>query len=227
MHEEASEEIEIGRRVLEANEESARRNRELFARRRLFVVNLMGSPGAGKTTLLEKTIAALVGIRVGVIEGDIEGEADRKRVELAGASVTFQINTHGACHLLAHQIEHVLETIKLNAIDLLFIENIGNLVCPAEFDLGESARVMILGVTEGADKPLKYPLMFCKSHALILNKIDLLAQSGCDVKALKKNVHRVNPALAIIGLSCRTGNGIEEWLKYIRENVKTTRSAKR
>jgi hydrogenase nickel incorporation protein HypB len=227
MHEEASEEIEIGRRVLEANEESARRNRDFFAKRRIFVVNLMGSPGAGKTTLLEKTIPALAGIRVGVIEGDIEGEADRKRVELAGAAVTFQINTHGACHLLAHQIGHALERINLDTIDLLFIENIGNLVCPAEFDLGESARVMILGVTEGADKPLKYPLMFRKSHALILNKIDLLAQSGCDVKALKKNVRRVNPALAIIELSCRSGNGIEEWLKYLRENVKMTRSAKR
>ena len=216
MHQPMSEEVEIQRKILEANENSARRNRELFAENGLFTVNLMGSPGAGKTTLLEKTIPALGDLRIAVIEGDIEGEQDRQRVESAGAAFAVQINTYGACHLLAHQAGHALEKLDLGATDLLFVENVGNLVCPAEFDLGESARVMMLGVTEGADKPLKYPLMFRKSEVLLLNKMDIRDQSGCDVEALKENVFRVNPDIRIIEISCRTGDGMQDWIEWLR-----------
>lgn len=220
MHEPVSGEIDISRKILEANEQSARRNRELFAKHKVFMVNLMGSPGAGKTALLEKTIPALRDMRVAVIEGDIEGEQDKKRVESAGAACAVQINTYGACHLLAHQAEHAIEEMNLKAVDLLFVENVGNLVCPAEFDLGESARVMVLGITEGADKPLKYPLMFRKSEVLLLNKIDLIELCGCDLEALKDNISRVNPDINIIEMSCRTSEGIKDWVRWLREKMK-------
>lgn len=225
MHEPLSEEIEVSRRILEANEQSAQRNRALFARHKVFMVNLMGSPGAGKTSLLEKTIPALQDMRVAVIEGDIEGKQDKERVEAAGAVSAVQINTYGACHLLAHQAEHAVEKLDLSAVDLLFVENVGNLVCPAEFDLGESARVMVLGVTEGADKPLKYPLMFRKSEALLLNKMDLVDLCGCDIGVLKENALRVNPDIKIIELSCRTGEGIKDWVKWLRGKIKEIQSA--
>lgn len=223
MHEPLSEEIEISRRILEANEQSAARNRELFAKHGLFAVNLMGSPGAGKTSLLEKTIPELTDLRVAVVEGDIEGEQDRERVVSAGASCAVQINTYGACHLLAHQAEHALEELDLAGVDLLFVENVGNLVCPAEFDLGESARVMVLGVTEGGDKPLKYPLMFRKSEVLLLNKMDIADMSGCDIEALKENVRKVNPEIEVIELSCRTGEGLKRWIGWLRDRVERTR----
>lgn len=225
MHEPLSEEVEISRKILEANELSARQNRELFAKHKLFVVNLMGSPGAGKTALLEKTIPALSELRIAVIEGDIEGQQDKKRVEEAGAVHAIQINTYGACHLLAHQAEHAVEELDLSSVDLLFVENVGNLVCPAEFDLGESVRVMVLGVTEGADKPLKYPLMFRKCEVLLLNKMDLADMSGSDIGELKHNVTRINPDIRILELSCRTGEGIEDWGKWLREKTEQTRKA--
>ena len=224
MHEPASHEIDISRKILEANEHSARNNRELFARHKVFALNLMGSPGAGKTALLEKTIPALDELKVAVIEGDIEGEQDKKRVEEAGAATAVQINTFGACHLLAHQAQDVIEQIDLGKIDLLFVENVGNLVCPAEFDLGESARVMMLGITEGADKPLKYPLMFRKSEVLLLNKIDLVDLCGCDIGDLRKNASMINPDITIIELSCRTGEGVEDWIKWLRAKLQETRS---
>jgi hydrogenase nickel incorporation protein HypB len=223
MHEPLSEEIEISRKILEANEQSAQRNRELFAKNGLFAVNLMGSPGAGKTSLLEKTIPELGDLRIAVIEGDIEGEQDKERVAGAGACSAVQINTYGACHLLAHQAEHALEELNPGSVDLLFVENVGNLVCPAEFDLGESARVMVLGVTEGGDKPLKYPLMFRKSEVLLLNKMDIAQFSGCDIEALKANVKKVNPQIEIIEISCRTGEGLERWTDWLRRKVEATR----
>ncbi|MFH1421283.1 MAG: hydrogenase nickel incorporation protein HypB [Planctomycetota bacterium] len=223
MHEPAFEEVEIGKKILAANSETAEQNRNLFKKHKLFVVNIMGSPGAGKTTLLEKTITQLKEMKIAVIEGDIEGDSDRKRAEAAGAINTYQINTHGACHLLAHQIEHSLEKININTIDLLIIENIGNLVCPAEFDLGESAKVMILGITEGADKPLKYPLMFKNSNVLLLNKIDLLDHSGCDIESLKENIRKVNPDVKIMGLSCRTGDGMKDWITWLQEKINESR----
>ena len=220
MHEPLSEEVEISRKILEANEQSARRNRELWAKHKLLVVNLMGSPGAGKTALLEKTIPALSDLRIAVIEGDIEGQQDKKRVEEAGAACAVQINTFGACHLLAHQVQHAVEELDLSSVNMVFVENVGNLVCPAEFNLGESARVMVLGVTEGADKPLKYPLMFRKSEVLLLNKMDLSDVCGSDIGVLKDNVTRINPDIRIIELSCRTGDGVLNWIEWLREKTK-------
>lgn len=225
MHEPLSEEVDVSRKILEANEQSARRNRDLFAKHGIFAVNLMGSPGAGKTALLEKTIPALKDLRIAVIEGDIEGEQDRMRVESAGAVRAVQINTYGACHLLAHQAEHAIEDLGLDGVDLLFVENVGNLVCPAEFDLGESVRVMVLGVTEGADKPLKYPLMFRRSKVLLLNKIDLADVCGSDIGTLKENAARINPDIRIIELSCRTGEGFQDWTTWLREKIELARRA--
>lgn len=219
MHEPLFEEVDISRRILEANEESARRNRELFAEQGVFAVNLMGSPGAGKTALLEKTIPLLENLRVAVVEGDIEGQQDRERVEAAGAAKAVQINTYGACHLLAHQAEHAIDEMNLAGTDILFVENVGNLVCPAEFDLGECVRVMVLGITEGADKPLKYPLMFRRCAVLILNKMDLADRCGCDVDMLKSNVLKVNPDIRILELSCLTGEGVGDWVKWLCEEA--------
>jgi hydrogenase nickel incorporation protein HypB len=213
MHD--SEEIDIGRNVLEANSISAEHNRKVFAEYRILAVNIMGPPGSGKTTLLERTVKLLPAVKVAVIEGDIEGDVDQKRVLAAGASQAYQINTFGACHLIAHQVEHALEHLELADIDLLFIENIGNLVCPAEFDLGESAKVMVIGVTEGADKPLKYPLMFHKSQAVVINKIDIVEQSGCNIDELKKNIRRINPYIKIFEVSSRTGQGLDAWARWV------------
>ena len=210
------EEIEIGKNILEANMKSAESNRALFHQHSISVLNIMGPPGSGKTTLLEKTLKLLRGVRVGVIEGDIEGDVDKKRVLAAGAAQAYQINTFGACHLIAHQVEHALEHIELGDIDLLFIENVGNLVCPAEFDLGETAKVVVIGVTEGADKPLKYPLMFHKAQAVVINKVDIVEHSGCDIDELKGNIRKINPGINIFETSSRTGEGIEGWVKWVK-----------
>jgi hydrogenase nickel incorporation protein HypB len=213
------EEIDIGKNVLEANRISAEHNRKLFAEHDILAVNLMGPPGSGKTTLLEKTLKLLAGLKVAVIEGDIEGDVDKKRVLDAGALQAYQINTYGACHLIAHQVEHALEHLELGYIDLLFIENVGNLVCPAEFDLGESAKVVVIGVTEGADKPLKYPLMFHKSQAVVINKMDILEHSGCNIDELKGNIRKINPDIEIFEISSRTGEGIEGWAEWVKGQV--------
>ncbi|MCX5716756.1 MAG: hydrogenase nickel incorporation protein HypB, partial [Nitrospirae bacterium] len=166
--------VKVVTRILEANERIAAENRRLFDEAMVYVINLMSAPGAGKTSLLEKTIKELNGkIKTAVIEGDIAGTSDSERISSLGVPV-IQINTGGACHLDANMINEVLESLPLKEIDLLFVENVGNLVCPAEFNIGEDMKVMLLSITEGDDKPLKYPLMFQESSALILNKIDLL-----------------------------------------------------
>lgn len=218
MHE-VHDNIELGKKILEENDHIASHNREKFAEKKLYVVNLMGSPGSGKTSLLEKTIAALKDRKIGIIEGDLEGDDDRRRVEAAGAAQSVQINTAGACHLLATQVGHAFEHIEDGTIDLLFIENVGNLVCPADFDLGENAKVAVIGVTEGADKPTKYPLMFRKAEVLILNKMDILEQSGCSIEALKENIRKVNPEATVIELSSRTGEGVDKWLDWLQERA--------
>jgi len=209
------EEIDIGKNVLEANRQSAEHNRKLFTTHGISAVNLMGPPGSGKTTLLERTLKLLPGVKVAVIEGDIEGDVDKKRVLDAGALQAYQINTFGACHLIAHQVEHALEHLELADIDLLFIENVGNLVCPAEFDLGETAKVVVIGVTEGADKPLKYPLMFHKSQAVVINKMDILEHSGCNIDELKENIRKINPYIKIFEVSSRTGAGLDGWARWV------------
>jgi len=208
--------VKVVSRILEANDRIAEENRKRFKEAGLFVANLMGAPGAGKTTLLERTIQALTPhLRVGVIEGDIVGSDDAERIGALNVPVV-QINTGGACHLDANMISEVLDELPLRELDLLIIENVGNLVCPAEFKVGEDLKMMVLSVAEGHDKPLKYPLMFQESAALVLNKVDLLPYMNTDMNKVRMDSLALNPNLKIFEVSCRTGAGIDEWAQWLR-----------
>ncbi len=207
--------VKVATKILEANDRIARENRKIFDGAGVFVVNLMSGPGAGKTSLLEKTLAKKDGLRIGVIEGDIAGSDDAERIEKFGAPVV-QINTGGACHLDANMISDVLGDLPLNELDLLFIENVGNLVCPAEFKVGEDMKVMLLSIAEGHDKPLKYPLMFQESSALVINKIDLAPYVDADVSKIRKDALSLNPGLKMFEVSCRTGEGLDAWVQWLR-----------
>jgi hydrogenase nickel incorporation protein HypB len=178
----------------------------------------MSGPGAGKTSVLEKTLTPPAGLRIGVIEGDIAGSDDAERIARCGAPVV-QINTGGACHLDANMIYEVLGELPLQELDLLVIENVGNLVCPAEFNLGENLKVMVLSIAEGHDKPLKYPLMFQESSALILNKIDLAPYLDVDLEKIRRDASLLNPRLKIFEVSCRTGQGLPEWVAWLKEQI--------
>jgi hydrogenase nickel incorporation protein HypB len=208
--------ITIERKVLEKNDQIASRNRQLFSDRGVFVLNLVSSPGAGKTSLLEKTIQHLQGsMKIAVIEGDVQTDLDAQRVARYGVPVV-QIVTMGGCHLEAGLVENALANLDINGLDLLFIENVGNLVCPAGYDLGEAAKIVILSTTEGDDKPLKYPAMFLNSSILIVNKVDLIPYVNCRLDVLKGNALRINPSLKVFETSCFTGDGIAEWCEWLR-----------
>lgn len=212
--------ISVVKNIMEANERLAEENRRRFYERGLLVINLMSSPGAGKTSLLERTILALKNdLRLGVIEGDIQSTYDAERIEKTGAQVV-QINTGGACHLDSNMIQEALKNMALDNLDLLFIENVGNLVCPAEFNLGEDFKAMILSVTEGDDKPLKYPLMFRESRVLLINKIDLLPFCDCNVELIERRARQINPQVIIFRLSCKTGEGLGEWTSWLKEQIR-------
>lgn len=211
--------INVVSKILEANEKLAKENRKLFEQNETFVLNLMSAPGAGKTTLLVKTINSLMGeLRIGVIEGDIQGTHDAEKIGSLGVPVV-QINTGGACHLDANMISEALNDIDIKDIDILIIENVGNLVCPAEFNVGEHMKVMILSLSEGNDKPLKYPLMFQQSSALVINKIDLMPYVDADPEIIRKDSLSLNPALKIFDMSCKTGEGIEEWTGWLKSLI--------
>ena len=213
--------VKVVTRILEANERIAAENRRLFDKATVYVINLMSGPGAGKTSLLERTIKELNGkIKTAVIEGDIAGTSDAERIGSLGVPV-IQINTGGACHLDANMINEVLESLPLKETDLLFVENVGNLVCPAEFNIGEDMKAMVLSITEGDDKPLKYPLMFQESSALILNKIDLLPYTNASMEKIRKDARSLNPSLKIFEVSCKTGKGIAEWAEWLTEKIKS------
>lgn len=208
--------VKVVTQILEANDRIAAENRKSFNDSGVYVINLMSAPGAGKTSLIEKTVQELYGkMKTGVIEGDIAGTDDAQRIERFGIPVV-QINTGGACHLDANMISEAITDLPLKDIELLIIENVGNLVCPAEFKVGENMKAMILSITEGDDKPLKYPLMFQESSALILNKMDLLPYTNADIEKIKKNSLSLNPALKIFEISCKTGQGISEWTEWLR-----------
>lgn len=215
-------EIRVVRRVLDVNDRMAARNRQLFAENGVFVLNLMSSPGSGKTTTLEKTLARLVPeIRCAVIVGDICTTADADRLAVSGAPVV-QVNTDefgGDCHLAAHVIENALENFDLATVDLLIVENVGNLVCPAEFDIGEDRRVVVLSVTEGEDKPLKYPLMFRECDAALLNKVDLLPYLDFDADLAERNIRQIHPDMPVFRTSARTGEGLDAWIDWIRRRM--------
>lgn len=216
--------IEDVRDVLSANDRVAAANRARFAEWGAYVVNLMSAPGAGKTAILERTVRELHGrLRLAVIEGDVRGGYDRDRLRAVADVPVVQINTEiaygGECHLDAAMIGSAIAGVDLPGTDLLVIENVGNLVCPAEFDVGEGAKVMVASVTEGEDKPLKYPLMYSVSDLLLLNKIDIAAAVGFDRNAFFANVREVNPALEVIELSARTGEGFAGWLRWLDARV--------
>jgi hydrogenase nickel incorporation protein HypB len=214
-------EIKLVKDILAANEAIAAQNRALFSEKGVYVVNLMGSPGAGKTTLLERTIEGLKGKRsMAVIEGDIATSRDAERIA-AHSIQAVQINTGGECHLDGNMVRGGLEQLNFDGIELLVVENVGNLVCPAEFNIGEDAKVMICSVTEGDDKPLKYPLMFQVSSVLLLNKIDLLPHVSFDLDRFRADALKVNPRLEIMPLSCSTGEGLGNWLQWLEESSAT------
>lgn len=209
--------ISVVSKILEANERIAAENRKLFDKTGTFVINIMSAPGAGKTSLLKRTISALDGtLRVAVIEGDIQGTYDAEQIGSLGVPVV-QINTGGACHLDASMISEALGQLDLKGIDLLIIENVGNLVCPAEFNVGEHMKVMLLSLSEGHDKPLKYPLMFQESKALVINKMDLRPHVDADPGKIKEDSLSLNPSLKIFEVSCKTGDGINYWTGWLRE----------
>jgi hydrogenase nickel incorporation protein HypB len=217
-------EIEVLEGIYDANEEIAARNEALFKANVVFVVNLMASPGAGKTSVVWNTVSALrEELAIGVIEGDIASSVDAEKLKQLGIPVV-QINTGGACHLDAGMIARALPHFDLSALDLLIVENVGNLVCPAEFRLGENLKVMLLSVAEGHDKPLKYPLMFGLADALLVNKIDMLELTDFDMPLLRETVTRMNPGVHIFEVSCRTGEGLPAWLDWLRARLAGVRS---
>ncbi|MRR51228.1 MAG: hydrogenase accessory protein HypB [Rhodocyclaceae bacterium] len=218
--------VQIEQDILAKNDAYAEKNRGLLAERGIFALNLVSSPGSGKTTLLVKTIEALKGeLPTAVIEGDQQTSQDADRIRATG-SPAVQINTGKGCHLDAHMVGHAFEKLGLTDNSILFIENVGNLVCPAAFDLGEAHKVAILSITEGEDKPIKYPDMFAAADVMILNKVDLLPYLNFDINAAIAFARRVNPAIRVIQLSATSGAGMDEWLAFLREGITATRAKK-
>ena len=211
--------VPLVRNILKANDRIASENRAFFEDKDVLALNIMSGPGAGKTTLIENTIRSLKDdLTIAVIEGDIQTTFDADRISSTGAQVV-QINTDGACHLDANMISHTFGQLDLESVDVLIIENVGNLVCPASFDLGEHYRVTLLSTTEGDDKPLKYPLMFHISSALLINKTDLLPYIDCDIQRIKDGALKINPNIEIFETSCKTGEGLEAWYKWLKSKA--------
>jgi hydrogenase nickel incorporation protein HypB len=211
--------VMIGADILEANEQMADHNRGHFKEHGVYVVNLMSAPGAGKTSVLEQTINRIKDdLRLGVIEGDLMTTIDADRISALGVP-SYQITTGSVCHLDAKMVHSALHSFKIDDLDLLFIENVGNLVCPAEFYLGEDLRVMVYSTVEGAEKPKKYPVMFHESEAVLLNKVDLLPYSGVSLDELRRNVLEVSPETMIFPVSCRTGEGVDEWIAWLKQKI--------
>lgn len=216
--------VKVLQNILDANTQMAQKNQRLLDNHRILALNIMSSPGAGKTSLILKTIARLKDkTRIAVIEGDIASTIDADRISAQGVAVV-QINTGGGCHLDANMVENALNNLKLNEIDLLFIENVGNLVCPAAFRLGEHKRVVLLSVPEGDDKPIKYPMMFAESEAVVINKTDLLPLLDFDLEAFKRKVIGLNPDVEIFQLSAKTGQGLDPWLSWLEAELKSLRA---
>lgn len=208
-------EIKVLTDILKANEAIAGQNRKKFRESNVAVFNLIGSPGAGKTSVIEVAIESLKErYRIGVIEGDIATSRDAERIAKLGVE-TLQINTRGACHLDANMIATALSEFPYQGLDLLFIENVGNLVCPAGYALGEDAKIVVISVPEGEDKPAKYPLIFRNASLMLLNKMDLLPHCNLDMEAMKQDALGVNPGLDVIAISCTTGQGAEEWAAWL------------
>ncbi len=213
-------EIKVLTNVLKANDNIARDNNQDFTTNQVLAINLMSSPGSGKTTLLENTITLLqADFRIGVIEGDLQTTIDAERIQKLNIPVV-QINTAGGCHLDANLVRNAVKNLALNEIDLLFIENVGNLVCPAEYQLGEHKRVVLLSIAEGDDKPIKYPAVFRNADVLIITKMDLLPNSDFNLARARQDATQINPAIEIFEVSCKTGRGLTAWCDWLRQQVK-------
>jgi hydrogenase nickel incorporation protein HypB len=213
-------EIKVVKDIMGANDQIAQKNRQLFDKNKVFVVNVMASPGAGKTSLILETIRRLKGkVKVGVVEGDISSSLDAEAIGKEDVPVV-QINTGGECHLDANMTSTALGSLPLEDIELLLIENVGNLVCPAEFKLGEDIRILIASTPEGDDKPFKYPLMFHEADVVLVNKIDLLPYLRFDVDAFARTIKGINHKAKIFPLSCTTGEGVDRWVDWLLGQVK-------
>ena len=211
--------VTVERKILKKNDEIANENREIFKNNNIYSLNLLSSPGSGKTTLLEKTLGQLSEtLKVAVVEGDVQTDNDAKRVAVFDIPVV-QIVTNGGCHLEAKLVQNAFKSFKMSELDLLIIENVGNLVCPASYDLGENKKVVLVSTTEGDDKPLKYPSMFRVSDVMIINKIDLIDYVDFSIDVVKKNALSINPNLKIFEISCKTGQGIDNWIKWLKNEI--------
>jgi hydrogenase nickel incorporation protein HypB len=220
--------VNVGKKILIANEEYALKNSQLLTEQKKLCLNMISSPGSGKTTILARTISELKDkIKIGVIEGDIQTDIDVERIRATKAPAV-QINTDGACHLSAAQVTSALEDLPISDLDLIFIENVGNLVCPSAFELGETAKIAVLSVAEGDDKPAKYPSIFAKSKVMLINKIDLLGagvQIDFDIERAKADARKLNKDIKIFPISAKTGDGFANWCDWLTESVKSLREA--
>jgi hydrogenase nickel incorporation protein HypB len=219
-----TEKINIEKKVFSENDKLAAEIRIKLEEKKIVCLNLVSSPGSGKTSLLEKTLGALKDrINMALIAGDVQTENDANRLSKAGGKIVRPIVTGGACHLDARMITRVMEELNLDKVQILFIENVGNLVCPSSYDLGEDMKVVLVSTTEGDDKPLKYPGMFRRSSAMVINKIDLLGMSDFDIDRVKRNALQINGQLKIFETSCRTGSGLDDWFAWLKSLVEAKR----
>jgi hydrogenase nickel incorporation protein HypB len=218
-----SKKVDVGKKILSANEEYAIKNSQLLAEQKKLCLNIISSPGSGKTTILARTISDMKDkIKIGVIEGDIQTDIDAEKIRATEAPAV-QIETGGSCHLSAAQVSNALENLPVGELDLIFIENVGNLVCPSAFELGESGKIVVLSVAEGDDKPVKYPAIFAKSKVLLINKIDLLeagAQVDFDIERVKADARKLNKGIEIFPISAKTGEGTSRWYNWLEKSLK-------
>ena len=211
--------VDVKKKILDANEECAIANTRFFAEKKILCFNMISSPGSGKTTILTRTINDLKGkLKIAVVEGDIQTEYDADRIRATGADA-IQINTNGACHLTAEQVSHALHSLPLKDVGLVVVENVGNLVCPSAFELGENAKVVVLSTAEGDDKPAKYTGTFAKAAAVLINKIDLLHALDFDLDRVKADCRRLNHNVKIFEVSAKTGNGMQDWYDWLLSSL--------
>ena len=212
-------EIKIMKNILDRNQDRANEVRRILTEKKITMVNIISSPGAGKTTLLERTFEVLgQSLRIGVIEGDITTDRDGQRLKKYNIPIVV-INTEGGCHLDSHSIFKVLDLFDLDSLDVIFVENVGNLVCPSHFDLGESFKIAVVSTTEGDDKPAKYPMLFREAKAVLLNKTDLIPYTNFNIRNFVNDLEKINPHIPLFQISCTRGDGLEEWLWWIKASI--------
>ncbi len=214
-------EIKVMKNILDRNQNRANEVRSLLAEKRVVMINLISSPGAGKTTLLEKTLGELTQkYRIAVIEGDITTDRDARRLQKYNIPIVV-INTEGGCHLDSHSISKALGSFSLDELDVIFVENVGNLICPSQFDLGETFKLAIVSTTEGDDKPAKYPMLFREARAVLLNKTDLINYTNFSLENFKKDLQMINVALPLLEISCTKGDGMNEWIEWVSRQIES------